>query len=213
MGNKMKRISLLLLFLLALSLSALGAGDTLRAYEDNQVIDTPSLQEGSNTRERGRGGIDGEWILGGASILVALILGYSQMRSSSKMAKSTIDTNQSAELRKANEKLQKNYNNLMRQLYFMYKVEYISLLNTIEEAFANDSIEGLSKEEKEELEKKKDKAALQLRAKTRGKVETIVGYGFNSVFSRRNILNRYKGERLDKNLNQEETYARYEKIE
>lgn len=209
----MKRIVLLVVFW-GLSIGVLCAADSLSFRQgDTTVIENVSPNENANLPEKGCNSISGDWLIAISSILVALIIGIFQVISSKNVAKSTIDTNNSTKLREENEKLEERCDNLMKQLYFMYKVEDIALIKGLEGKFEDTNAEGLEEQDKARIEKKNNKLAAQYKKQTRDKAEEIVGYRFNSNYSRRNLLYRSKRTQLDKKSSGVSEYTLYEDIE
>ena len=209
----MKRV-VLLVVLAVLSTGVLYAADTLYFRQGvTTVNENVSPNENANLPEKEKNSISGDWLIAISSILVALIIGVFQVISSKNVAKSTIDTNNCTKLREENEKLEERCDNLIKQLYFMYKVEDIALLRELEGKFEDSSVEGLEEQERARIEKRNNKLATQLKKQTRAEAEEIVGYRFNSNYTRRNLLYRSNKTQLDKKSKEAKKFTLFEDIE
>lgn len=212
MESNMKRIALLIIVVFTSLTTTLASDSLYFTASEKRVVENISPAVG-NEYSADKSDNSKEWIFAVASLLFALIIAGGQVVSSFYMTKSTIDTNNSAKLREENEKLEERCDSLMKQLFFMYKVEDIALLKDLEGKFEDTNAEGLTEQDKERIIKKNNKAAIQLKKQTRFEAEEIVGYRFNSNYSRRNILYRSKRTQLDKKSVEAKQYNLYEDIE
>ena len=206
----MKRI-ILFAFLVFASFTVTLAADSLSVYEaERGITDNKSLNSDRNTDNANKGNNTKEWITLGFAVVIAL----GQVISTCIANRSTIDTNKSTVLRQEKEKLENRCSELAKQLCFMYKVEDILQLQLLGEQVVIKT-DGLSDKEIKKIESQRDKKAKESRDEIRRLAGVIVGYSFNSNYTRRMIKYQAKknGSILCENYDEKKEYMLFEQIE